>query len=218
MKESHRATEKVEAFADDNNVMALMDNTSVLAIKEILTNFTALSGLRCNVDKSQILVAGTNQVPDYITESGFTVVTELKILGFNIMADFSDLKNNINSAIEKIRNQINFWNRYRLSLPGRICVAKTLLLSQLSFHASIIEILPDKIQEIERLINSYVLGSFRFDKNAVSCSAASGGLGLINVDNYIISLQSSWIKRAHAAPVDNWRNDIHEISGGMCYK
>jgi hypothetical protein len=56
--ESRRNTEKVEAFADDNNVMALLDREGLLRIREILENFANISGLKCNVDKSQIMIIG----------------------------------------------------------------------------------------------------------------------------------------------------------------
>jgi hypothetical protein len=125
----HR-TSKVECFADDNNVLALLDRLGIETIKQILHDFAILSGLQCNVEKSQILILGTNTVPDYIIESGFSVANEIKILGFNITRNAGDLWKNIEPAIEKIRNTATFWNRYRLSLPGRINVAKTLMLSQ----------------------------------------------------------------------------------------
>jgi hypothetical protein len=79
-----RVTDKTEAFADDNNILARLDNLTLQAIKEILNNFAILSGLRCNVDKSQILLMGVNEIPNYVTESGFTVSDGIKILGFNI--------------------------------------------------------------------------------------------------------------------------------------
>jgi hypothetical protein len=41
--ESERNTEKVEAFADDNNVMGLLEETALLAITDILSNFGNLT-------------------------------------------------------------------------------------------------------------------------------------------------------------------------------
>jgi hypothetical protein len=42
----------------------------------------------------------------------------------------------------------------------------------------------------------------------------SGGIGMINVKNYICSLHCSWIKRTKAAVIDNWRFDMSELAGG----
>jgi hypothetical protein len=142
--ELNYATEKVEAFADDNNILALLEQASMLAIKTILVEFAILSGLRCNVDKSQILLIGTDSIPEYVAESGFAVANELKILGFKVTKNHADLVTNFDPAIDKIRNTANFWNRFRLSLPGRINVAKTLMLSQIGFHAAIIPVSDEK--------------------------------------------------------------------------
>jgi hypothetical protein len=45
-------------------------------IKENLGNFEVLSGLKCNVDKSQIMVIGcpNDVVPEAVTNSGLKVV------------------------------------------------------------------------------------------------------------------------------------------------
>jgi hypothetical protein len=138
--ESRRNTEKVEAFADDNNVMALLDREGLLRIREILENFANISGLKCNVDKSQIMIIGMEIVPEFVAEAGFEITNELKILGFKITKNFDDMKNNLKPATEKIRALIRYWDRFRLSLPGRINVAKSLMLSQIGFFAAIIPI------------------------------------------------------------------------------
>jgi hypothetical protein len=41
-----------------------------------------------------------------------------------------------------------------------------------------------------------------------------GGLGMINISNFICSLHCSWIKEAQEAKVDNWRFDMEGITGG----
>jgi hypothetical protein len=146
------ATEKVEAFADDNNILALLEQAAILAIKTILFEFAILSGLRCNVEKSQILLVGTDTIPEYVTESGFAVSNELKILGYKVTKNHADLASNFKPAIEKIRRTANFWSRYRLSLLGRINVSKTLMLSQIGFHATIIPVSDEKINEVQRLM------------------------------------------------------------------
>jgi hypothetical protein len=81
------------------------------------------------------MIVGTDTVPDFVTEAGFAITNELKILGFNITKNFDDISNNLTLAIEKIRALIRYWDRFHLSLPGRINVAKSLMLSQIGFFA-----------------------------------------------------------------------------------
>jgi hypothetical protein len=69
LKESGRETQKVEAFADDNDVIGRLNENSITCIKDTLHNFAVLSGLRCNVDKSKILLLGCDQIPEYVVQS-----------------------------------------------------------------------------------------------------------------------------------------------------
>jgi hypothetical protein len=166
--ESRRNTEKVEAFADDNNVMALLDRDALLCIRDILTNFAEISSLKCNVDKSQIMIIGTDTVPDFVNEAGFARTNELKILGFLITKNFAEISNNLIPAVEKIQSLIRYWDRFRLSLPGRINVAKSLLLSQIGFFATIIPVSEHEVNTLQKLINDLVTGSLQIEKKTKS--------------------------------------------------
>jgi exonuclease III len=212
--ESNYESGNVEAFADDNNVMARLDEPSLNAIKESLEKFAVISGLHCNVDKSQILIIGTDDdPPEYVINSGFSLVNKIKILGYNVTREFTELENNFTEKLEKLKSVIRFWERFRLSLPGRINVAKSLLLSQLSFLGSII-MPPDTVLDaIQKLINKFVLGTFRFNEKLICCPIDKGGLGLIDIKDFFISLQCSWIKKAAATRVDNWQGEIRDMSG-----
>jgi hypothetical protein len=128
---------KVEAFADDTTPMGKLTEQAIVAIKNILSDFSVISGLKCNIEKSQILIVGLNMpVPDYVLNSGFAVTDKLHILGFDITKNVEDLQNNYEKIAEKIKSIIRYWERFRLSLPGRINVAKSLLLSQIGYYGS----------------------------------------------------------------------------------
>jgi hypothetical protein len=197
--------------------MGKLNADCLLAITDAVSDFSIISGLKCNVDKSQIMICGTDPiepVPDFITNSGFAVADSLVILGFKITKNWHDLKNNLDKAEQNIDKQIRFWDRYRLSLPGRINVAKTLLLPQISYHASIIPLSVEKIENLQDKINNFVTGKMRLAKNLVTAPLELGGLGFINLKNFIMSLQCSWIKRAATSTIDNWRLQLHLNTGG----
>jgi hypothetical protein len=213
-REKNRISDIVEAFADDNNVMAKLEQTALATIKQFLTDFGIISGLKCNVEKSQILILGTDTVPDFVLDSGFTPVNSIKILGFNISNNFEDLVQNFPPVLDKIKTIANFWERFNLSLPGRINVAKTLMLSQISFLASIIPVPDDLIDSTQEIINKFIIGTFRFSNKMCTVPANKGGLNMINVKNFVTSLHCSWIKRACAEDIDNWRSDLNNLTGG----
>jgi hypothetical protein len=207
----------VEAFADDATPMGKLDEQGLSAIKQIVSDFSLISGLKCNVDKSQIMLCGmrpTVPVPVYINNSGFGVVDSLNILGFKITKNWEDLHENLNKAEANVDKQIRFWDRYRLSLPGRINVAKTLLLPQLSYHASIIPLCVDKLDSIQEKINDFITGKLRIAKNLITAPVELGGLGFFDLKIFIMSLQCAWIKRTTSSIIDNWRLNIHLNTGG----
>jgi hypothetical protein len=95
----------------------------------------------------------------------------------------------------KICRLINVWDRYRLSLPGRIGIFKTLLLSQLSFHGSILRPSSEMLSKIQNIMNNFVLGSTKVAKDRLYLEPKQGGLGLINVDTYLVGLHVAWVKK-----------------------
>ena len=62
----------------------------------------------------------------------------MTILGYHVSncQDMSEI--NFNCVLQKIRNQIQTWSKFKLSLPGRIKIAKTVLLSQIGYFSSLI--------------------------------------------------------------------------------
>jgi hypothetical protein len=68
-------------------------------------------------------------------------------------------------------------------------------------------------EEIQKEINKFVTGSFRFGKEMCTMPVKKGRLGMINVSNYITSLHCSWVKRSHREDTDNWRSDLRQFTG-----
>jgi hypothetical protein len=54
------------------------------------------------MDKSQILILVTDAVPEFVIDSGFKPVNNIKILGFNISNSFEDLVQNFPPVLDKI--------------------------------------------------------------------------------------------------------------------
>ena len=63
---------------------------------------------------------------------------KVKILGFEVSNSQEWDKNNFDQVTSKIQKLTNFWNRFNLSLIGKITIYKTLLMPQINFYASII--------------------------------------------------------------------------------
>jgi hypothetical protein len=91
-----------------------------------------------------------------IIDLGFEIVDEIKCLGIKINNTASNLQENFEPVIGKIRQLIGSWDRYNLSLPGKIGVAKTMLLSQIGYIGCIITPDPEQVDTMQELIDGYV--------------------------------------------------------------
>jgi hypothetical protein len=196
--------------------MGELNERSIVAIKKILLDFSTISGLHCNVDKSQIMIVGTPVVPEYIHRSGFEIVEKLKILGFDITKNYLDLTNNMAKAIEKIENLIKFWSRFKLSISGRITVAKSLLVAKLNYFGSIIPLNEQILGECQKPINNFIKGTLKISDDMITAEISKGGLGFFNLKNFFTSLQCSWVKRAYQSCIDNWRLELKTATKGNC--
>ena len=151
-----------------------------------MTDFGVFSGLKCNLEKSVLMPIGTTDAGDpLLNESGFTVADSVPILGFKITNNLANLTTDHEKRIQKIRKIINFWNRFGLSLPVRINIAKSLLLSQINYVGSII--MPDTVQlkTMNKLIEDFVVGKINVSKSRLYLPSRLGGLGLIRVEELL---------------------------------
>jgi hypothetical protein len=145
-QEMNRETSCNESLADDNTTITLLDRHSLTTVKQILNNFANISGLECNFDKSCVMPTSENPDPEdinLINEIGFKYETKITLLGVEIKNTLSNVDEIFQKIKEKIVGLISYWERFRLTLPGRITVAKTFLVSQLNYIGSFLSRLPE---------------------------------------------------------------------------
>ena len=136
------------------------------------------------------------------------------LLGFTLSNGNNLSELNFNPIVEKIQNSIRYWERFFLSIPGKITVYKCLLLSQISYKASILMPNKDTIRTLSDLMENFVTKGITFAKERIYRPVREGGLGLIPLDQYIKGLHCSWFKRAHHCMNDNWKYDLYHAGRG----
>ena len=95
------------------------------------------------------MITGTNQEFD-IRDIGFTLTEKFTLLGFEINRNLDSLNNTHKTTVRKMIGIANHWQRFNLSLPGRITIAKLFLYSQIGYSCSIL--MPSK-EEIKNFKN-----------------------------------------------------------------
>ena len=187
-----------------------MDFDSLNGLKTILGNFKRLSGLSTNYDKTIIMRIGdlSGEINDDIKGLGFRIVDSFKLLGFHISNTGVHSRLNVDPIKQKIGNIISFWDRFYLSLQGKITVYKTLLIPQLNYICTILTPDRESLYEIEQMTEKFVTSGFQIAKNRLYVNAKLGGIGLFHLETFINALQCTWIKRAFENCNDNWKYDI----------
>ncbi len=212
--ESGRETDKAEGFADDTSGLSLFDIESLSTFKKILTDFGKFSGLQCNVEKTILMQVGHLVAPSVeITSLGFSHVNEIRILGMDID---QNIDQNFVAVHEKIKRTIAYWKRYNLSLPGRINVIKSLLISLINHLGCFLMPKPATLAAMQKSLDDFALGKLRVAMGRVTLPPENGGLGLFNLGEFLTSQQSIWVLRADKYLRDNWRGDLFSLSRGNC--
>jgi len=203
---------RIPAFADDANGGFDRSAENLSTVKAILTEFAQMCGLETNVDKTTLMPIGClgEPVGRDVVELGFEIVDEIKCLGLVINNRASNLSAHFDGIIRKIRQLVGSWERYNLSLMGRICVAKTMLISQIGYIGCIVTPTLDQLRTMQSLIDGYVTRGIVIANDRLYRRPNEGGLGLIDLTQYITALQCSWIKRCYTSVNDPWRWRVAE--------
>jgi hypothetical protein len=205
MYESLGETSKNESLADDNTTTLLMlDDSSLTTLRSILDDFGRISGLQCNYDKTVIVPIGPLGKTK-LNNSIFKTSSCVKLLGMEVNNSLDNTDDIFISIGEKILNLILFWSRFRLSPPGRIAILKTLLIPQLNYLGCFLTPSRIVIDNLQSLLDDFVVNGLRIGKDRYYIPPDQGGLGLIHIGTFLIAQKCSWVKRVHLNTIDNWR-------------
>ena len=108
----------------------------------------------------------------------------------------------------KIRNLILFWERVKLTLPGRITIMKTCLISQLNYIGCFLPAPEAALVQLQRLIDGFVKKNLPVAADRLYLPPELGGLGIFKLDTFLQAQHCSWVSRAAKLPIDNWRFDL----------
>ena len=133
---------KISLFADDS--VCFVDGTgdSFKNLFDILNKFGRYSGCKMNITKTEAIWIGSKrgcqEFP--LRDKGITWrPSNFKSLGVNFSLDLGlmfDL--NYKEKLKRIKQTVNCWRMRNLSLIGKVCVIKTIVLPQLIFLFSVL--------------------------------------------------------------------------------
>jgi hypothetical protein len=211
MYECNRETGKNESLADDNTTLTIYDTGCLVALRENLEDFSNISGLKCNYDKTMVMPVGS-AVGQRIDTAGFTVSDQVKLLGLIIKNNNTDFEENFLEIEHKIENLVSFWERFRLTLPGRIAVMKTLLVPQINYLGSFLKPHAAILSRIQGKIDNFVIKNLNISVERRYLPPELGGLGIFHLETFLSAQMCSWVHRASKLVIDNWRLELKDLS------
>ncbi len=166
--------------------------------------------------KKTALMQIGNKIPvtQEIRDLGFDITNKVHILGMDIDSEAEALDDNFVGTVTNLKKCIDYWKRYNLTMVGRINVIKSLLLSQILYLGSFLMPSPEKLKQMQKLFDDFALGDTKIARDRMTLPVEMGGLGLFDVEKFLISQQASWVFKAHKSPRDNWRYKLRSLCNG----
>ena len=133
----------------------------------------------------------------------------LKILGVTFTGEVFDIWNHkLDETMHKVNSLINVWSKRRLTLPGKITVIKSLILSKFTHLFLALPNPPGEfIKLLERKLYKFLWsnGPDRIPRRNIVKNIHAGGLRMVNVNEFITSLKVTWLRRLIIfSDNDNW--------------
>ena len=128
---------KISLFADDSVCFLDGSDNSFIQLFNTLHEFGLYSGCKININKTEAIWIGSKKDSQHIPpiNRGITwKANQFKCLGVNLSLNVSSIFDlNYKIKLKRIKQTINCWRLRNLSLIGKVCVIKTLILPQLIY-------------------------------------------------------------------------------------
>ncbi|MCP3679804.1 MAG: reverse transcriptase family protein, partial [Gammaproteobacteria bacterium] len=148
----------LDQYADDLTMYLEMGNSNednfnnINSVLTTLEEFRVLSGLKVNRGKTMLTIFGCKQSNTQLCKDlGIKWCTDFKLLGLLFDQNLENMEKNYLLAKTKVQAIANSWKNRYVSIYGKVCVIKTLMLPKLTHIATVLPNLSTKqIKEIEQ--------------------------------------------------------------------
>ena len=193
---------KISLFADDSICFVDGSGDSFKNLFDVLNKFGRFSGCKMNISKTEAIWIGSKrgcqEFP--LRDMGITwKPSKFKSLGVNFSLDLGlifDL--NYKEKLKRIKQTINCWRMRNLSLIGKVCVIKTLVLPQLIFLFSVlcIKIPRSFFKELNGIFFRFIWngGKDRVQRKIMCNDYIKTGLKMIDPLTFANAQKMVWVK------------------------
>ena len=200
-------------YADDTILFVDACPEQVTYLRRVLTCFEAVTGLRVNMNKSEMVPIGEVTNLSYLADILSCRIGSLPMtyLGMPLGSSYKALEV-WNPIIEKVERRLAGWKKLYLSKGGRLTLLKSTLSSLPTYFLSLFKIPVSVAKRIEQLQCNFLWGGVEddFKMHLVSWSKvckpiAHGGLGVRNLVAFNKALLGKWLWRFGVEESKFWR-------------
>jgi hypothetical protein len=188
---------KISQLADDTTLYFNSKNDISVAMNEIEI-FGNFSGLMINRNKTEGLWIGKLKHSKDKEEHIKWTNKPIKTLGIYYGHDYIECeKLNWEKKIEKMNSLFLSWSKRNLSILGKVLIIKALIMPIFTFIVSSC-VIPEKYKkEIESKCFKFIWNGKpdKVKRNTLIGDIEKGGLKMIDIESYFISLKASWVSR-----------------------
>ena len=203
-------------FADDSILFCDADPQQLMYIRLVLTFFEAVTGLRVNMRKSELVPVG--DVPNLSTLADIMhcriASLPMIYLGMPLGSSFKS-KDIWNSIVEKMERRLAGWKSLYLSKGGRLTLLKSTLSSLPTYYLSLFTIPVSVANRIEKIQRNFLWGGQGELANPhlvnwdTVCSPINyGGLGVRKIVTFNKALLGKWLWQFGMEETHLWRRVI----------
>jgi exonuclease III len=190
----------ISQFADDTSFFVVGERDNLDNLFRALETFGKMSGLKVNIDKTELLPLGRLREEDIPGIYRQLVKPCVKVLGCKITRDLEDTVNrNYSEAYDKMVKALDFWAKKPLSLVGKINMLKCQILSKLLYCMTVLPS-PDKSywDKTNKLIYTFLANNKqeKLKRSTLINEYKQGGLQVTDIQTQNTALKCTWLLRA----------------------
>ena len=167
---------KASQLADDTTLFVQNEEALAEALKD-LKSFELASGLRLNMEKCEAMWLGKPREIQFVKKMTWT--NKIKCLGLVIRPNITEtIQENMDVALQKVKDQTTFWNKIYAPLNGRIYIAKTKIVPMITYTLSSLAKDDDVYTKIEKELFQFIWQNKppKIKKEVISNGYESGGM------------------------------------------
>ena len=195
---------KIGHYADDTFLTLENNNASIRAVIQSFTNFEKISGLKINIDKTQVINIGKHDQATNCSALNIPYSTKFKLLGINFSTNLNEMEDlNFKPKLTSIQKIIRLYQWRGLSMAGRITIVKMHILPNL---VHLLTVLPSPkehlLNEIKSTIMNFIWDNKRpkIQYHTLVQEYHMGGQKMLHIESFCKASKLSWIKKIYNTP------------------